>query len=101
MCLRDKPKSIFGIHDPIGLKHLIRLHLGLSHLRYDKHRHNFADTISDICECNIAPENVNHFIFICPFYNDQRTILINYVSSILRVHPEIDVVNIVALFVWQ
>ena len=98
--IRDKPKSIFGIHDPIGLKHLFRLRLGLSPLRYDKHRHNFADTINDICECNIAPENVNHFILIFPFYNDQRTILINSVSSILRAHPEIDVVNNVKLFLY-
>ena len=65
--IRDKPKSIFGIHDPIGLKHLFRLRLGLSPLRYDKHRHNFADTINDICECNIAPENVNHFILTALF----------------------------------
>ena len=63
-------------------------------------RHNFADTINDIYECNIAPENVNHFILICPFYNDQRTILINSVSSILRAHPEIDVVNNVKLFLY-
>ena len=100
MLIRDKPKSIFGIHDPIGLKHLFRLRLGLSPLRYDKHRHNFADTINAICECNNAPENVNHFILIFPFYNDQRTILVNSVSSILRAHPEIDVVYNVKLFLY-
>ena len=34
--IRDKPNLIFGIHNPIGLKHLFRLRLGLSPLRYDK-----------------------------------------------------------------
>ena len=98
--IRDKPKPIFGIHDPIGLKHLFRLRLGLSPLKYDKFRHNFVDTINDTCECNVAPENVIHFIFKCPIYNEQRIFLMNCVSLILLSYPTIDIANNVKLFLY-
>ena len=62
--IRPVPKSIFGIHNPKGLKCLFQLRVGLSPLRYDKRRHNFADTPSDICECGMASENTSHFIFL-------------------------------------
>ena len=35
---------IYGIHDPIGLKYLTRLHVGLSNLHAHKFYHNFKDT---------------------------------------------------------
>ena len=49
---RPSPKETYGIHDPEGLKHLFQLRVGLSPLRYHKHRHNFLDTPSDTCLCN-------------------------------------------------
>ena len=47
--LRPKNKSIFGVHDPIGLRYLFQLRVSLSRLRSHKGRHNFVDTPSDIC----------------------------------------------------
>ena len=43
---RPETRSIFGIHDPLGLKYLFQLRVGLSPLRSHKWRHNFADTPS-------------------------------------------------------
>ena len=40
--IRPRRRSIFGIHDPIHLRHLFQLRVGLSHLRHHKKRHNFA-----------------------------------------------------------
>ena len=43
---RPTKKSIFGIHDPLGLRYL-----------FD----------SDKCLCNQGIEGTNHFLFLCPF----------------------------------
>ena len=44
--IRPKPKLIFGLPNPNGLKHLTRLRLGLSHLREFEFKHNFQDSIN-------------------------------------------------------
>ena len=43
--IRPKGKNIFGIHDPLGLRYLLQLRVGLSLLRYHKKCHNFIDTL--------------------------------------------------------
>ena len=61
--IRPKKKNIFGIHDPLGLRYLLQLRVGLSFLKYHKKSHNFIDTPSDICLCNHGIEDTNHFLF--------------------------------------
>ena len=41
---RPKNKSIFGVHDPVGLRNLFQLRASLNPLRSHKNRHNFIDT---------------------------------------------------------
>ena len=61
-----KPITIYEIRNPIGLRYLTRLCVGLSHLRSHKYRHNFKDTETDICSCSQnTPENVEHFFLFC------------------------------------
>ena len=43
---RPKSKSIFGIHDPVGLRYLFQLRVRLSPLRSHKRSHNFIGTPS-------------------------------------------------------
>ena len=50
--VRPVNKSIFGGHDPLGLRYLFQLRVSLSPLRSQKSRHNFIDTPSDICYCD-------------------------------------------------
>ena len=38
------PNSIFNCHDPKALKNLLRIRLGLIHLREHKFKHSFQDT---------------------------------------------------------
>ena len=38
---RPMQNSIYNIHDPVGIKYLTRLRLGLSHLNEHKFKHNF------------------------------------------------------------
>ena len=41
--IRPPKKSIFGIHDPCGIKLLFQLRVGLSPLKGHKKNHNFLD----------------------------------------------------------
>ena len=77
-------KSIFGIHDPVGLRYLFQLRVSLSPLRSHKYRHNFTDTPSDICHCNEGIEDTNHFLFSCPDYAILRATLAASVINILQ-----------------
>ena len=80
---RPKKRSIFSVHDPTGIRFLFQLRLGLSPLKNHKKRHNFADTPSEICLCNIGVENIQHFLFECPFYATKRATLATEVMPIL------------------
>ena len=81
---RPNSRFTFGIHDPLNLRHLFQLRVGLSHLRHHKKRHNFADTPSDICLCKGSVENTSHFLLYCPFYITHREKMITLVNNVLR-----------------
>ena len=81
---RPMTKSIFGIHDPAGLRYLFQLRVGLSPLRSHKYRHNVTDTTSDICHCNRGIKDTNHFLFSCPDYAILRATLAPSVINILQ-----------------
>ena len=66
-------RSIFVIHDPVGLRYLFQLRVSLSPLRSHKWGHNFIDTPSAICRCNQGIEDTNHFLFSCPEYAIQQS----------------------------
>ena len=57
--------SIFKIHDPLGIKFLIRLRLGLSHLNEHRFRHNFQDCLNRLCSCSLEVESNTHFFLHC------------------------------------
>ena len=85
--IRPGKKHYYGIYDPIGLRHLFQLRVGLSSLKYHKKRHNFADTPSDKCSCNHGIEDSNHFLFLCPFYLTQRAnLMTRFVTIVNYVH---------------
>ena len=82
--IRPKIKSTFGIHYALGLRYLFQLRVNLSPLRSHKRRHNFSDTPSETCECNLGIEDNRHFLFECPFYAIQRVTLVVNVIDILQ-----------------
>ena len=81
---RPKNKSIFGVHEPLGIRHLFQLRVSLTALRSHKARHNFIDTPYDNCHCNQGSEDSSHFLFTCPSYITQRVTLVNSVKEVLR-----------------
>ena len=63
-----RAKSIFGIHDPIGLSCLTQLQTGVSKLTYNKFKHNFKGTINAMCLSNDGIEDAEHFLLHCSSY---------------------------------
>ena len=71
------------IHNPIGLRYLTHLRVGISHLRSHKYRHKDKET--DICSCSQnTPENVEHFFLFCPKYNLIRSQLFENLREVIN-----------------
>ena len=81
--IRPRTKITFGIHNPLWLRYLFQLRVNLSPLRSHKMRHNFSDTPSEMCECNLSIEDIRHFLFECPLFAVQRVSLAVSVIDIL------------------
>ena len=76
----QSPKSVFGIHDPLGLSYLSQIRVGLSKLNFHKFKHNFSDTINPMCPTNDGIEDTEHFLLLCPSFDIQRRDLLAGVS---------------------
>ena len=98
--IRPIKKNIYNIHDPLGLRHLFQLRVGLSHLRYHKKRHNFSDTPSETCLCRTDVENIKHYLFYCPLYGPMRASLAGCVIPILQKYDIIHLSNQVELYLY-
>ena len=74
---------VYNCHNPKGIKLLIRLRVGLSHLREQKFKHSFQDTLNLICNCGEDIETISHYLLHCPDYLEERKILLNTISCIV------------------
>ena len=79
---RPIQNSIFKIHDPLGIKLLTRLRLGLSHLNEHKFRHNFQDCLNPICSCSLEIESTVHYFLHCHHYIQPRQTLLDSLRRI-------------------
>ncbi len=70
--IRPHAKSVFGIHEPIGLLYLTQIRVGFSKLEFHKFRHNFRDAIDPMCPTNDGIEDTEHFLLLCPSFNIQQ-----------------------------
>ena len=71
--IRPSAKSVFGIHDPIGLSYLLQIRVGLSKLNFDKFKHNFRDSVNPMCPTNDGIEDTKHFFVALPFIGQSTT----------------------------
>ena len=95
--VRSLPKSIYNIHNPLGIKYLTRLRIGFSHLKEHKFRHNFQESIDPMCSCNSGIETTAHFLLHCPNVNTQRQTLFDKIATIdanILIENENNIVNI-------
>ena len=63
--MRPSANSIFDIPNPLGIKFLTRLLLGLNHLNEHKFRHCFQDTLNPLCKCSKDIESTRYFFLHC------------------------------------
>ena len=91
--IRPPAKSVFGIHDPIGLSYLTQLRVGLSKLCFHKFKHNFKDSINPMCPTNDGIETTEHFLLLCPSFEVERRNLLVRVFQLLRPYGYIDLSN--------
>ena len=83
-------RSLFSIHDPVGVKLLTKLRLQLSHLNEHKFRHNFKDFVSSLCDCGAEIETTSHFFLRCQFFANKRQKLRD---DVYRTDPSIKKLN--------
>ena len=74
--------SIFDIHNPLEIKLLTRLRLGLSPLHEHKFRHCFQDTLNPLCECAKDIESTMHFFLHCTNFLIPRQTLFHKIRNI-------------------
>ena len=90
------PRSIFGIHDSLGIRRLFQLCVGLSPLLNHKGNHKFLDTPSDKCITCDRTENLEHFFLYCTRFIAPRDLLFTFIKS-LQINFELleprDVIN--------
>ena len=82
--LQNDENSICDVHNPIDIKLLNRLRVNFSHLHKHKFRHNFRDTVNPFCLCNGDTETISHYLLGCPLFFEQRTKLLESLSSLAK-----------------
>ena len=87
--IRPIANSIFGCHNPIGVKLLTRLQPGLSHLREHKFKHGFQDILNPLCSCGKEVETTFHFLLSFPNYSDERLTLLSKIGNIKSTNSQI------------
>ena len=99
--IRPEAKSIYNIHDPIGLHFLFQLRTGLSPLKSHKFNRGFDDTPTDICDCNqnIA-EDTKHYLFECPLFAKYRGNLAVEVTNILSTNNCLQLADDIELYLY-
>ena len=80
--IRPTSNRTFNCLNPIGIKLITRLRLGLSHLRDHKFKHNFLDCLNPICYCGQDIETSVHYLLHCPIFSDERSIFFNNIRRI-------------------
>ena len=81
---RPIQNPIYNIHDPMGIKYLTRLRLGLSYLNDHKFIHNFQDCLNPLCRCSLEVESTIHYFLHCHYYKGIRKTLLDTVKKIRK-----------------
>ena len=85
---------LFSIHQPVGVKLLVRLRIGFSHLRKHTFRYNFDDTRNLLCSCSLKLGTTSHYLLCCDNFSSTRLALMNDLNLI---DPTVSELNETAL----
>ena len=81
--IRPCVNSIFDIHNPLGIKLLTRLRVGLSHLHELTFRHCFQDTLNPLWKCGKDIESTLYFFLRCTNFPISRQALFQKITNIM------------------
>ena len=70
----------YSIFDPKGLKFLICLSLGLSHLNEHRFGYNFQDSLNPSCSCSLEIDDTSHYLLYCYHFSHHRVDPMNSVK---------------------
>ena len=79
--IRPSGNSVFNCHNLRGIKLPTSLRLGLSHLREQKFKHGFQDSLNPICSCGKDIETSAHLLLHCPHYFNET-----FLKTIRNIH---------------
>ena len=80
--IRPSASKVFDINHTIGIKLIIRLRLGFSHLLEHKFKYNLQDTLNTVCSWSLEVETTSHYFLHCHFFDALRATLMNDLSNI-------------------
>ena len=97
---RPISKLVYYVHNPLCLKLLTWLKLGLSHLNQHKFNHNFQDCLNPLCSCSLVVDSVSHFLLHCQYCSNICSTLLNELQSIDKnlLNQEDDIVIEIILY---
>ena len=81
---RPVPNSAFNIHNPVGIKFLTRLKLGLSHVNEHRFNHKFKNCTNLKCIFSSENELTFYFSLFCHFYIPIRATLFDKLKEIVN-----------------
>lgn len=84
--IRSPPYSFYSCQNITHIKLVIRLRLGLSHLREYKFKHSFEDTFNPLCNCGMGVGSSAHFLLQYSLYINKRCTIM---SNLNRISPQI------------
>ena len=84
---RPTAKPTHNIHNPISLKFLTSLRLGLRQLNKHKFKHNFQDCVNTLSSCSLEIESLSHFFLHCHHFTNIRATLLDDLQSVDRNIP--------------
>ena len=84
--IRSHSNDVFNVSHPKGLIFVIRLRVGLIHLRQHKFKHSLLDALNRICVCGFDIERWIHFFLHCSRFANKKQ---NLLLKIERMVPDI------------
>ena len=98
--IRPSPSSKYNCFNTKCNKHLTRLCLGLSNVCNHRFKHGFLDSLNPICSCGLDNEANRHFLLLCPNLINERSLLLNNVSSCLLVTLQLSNFSFMVMIHW-
>ena len=79
--IRLNASKVYKINNTNDIKLITRLRLSFSHLRKQKFKQNFKETLNPFCSCSIKGKSTSHYSLYCYFFNALRDTHMNNLKA--------------------